>query len=68
MITTPTKDTDRIQDIPDLHKKKFTAAYEGNSRAKAVKAKCLDCSLFQREEIKNCTVFGCPLWRYRPYV
>lgn len=35
--------------------------------AKAVKAKCLDCSCFQKNEIKDCSVEICPLWNVRPY-
>lgn len=42
-------------------------AYEGNSKAAAVKAKCLDCSGWQRKEITLCPVHTCPLWPYRPY-
>ena len=37
------------------------------SRAKAVKAKCLTCSNFQKDEIQNCTVITCPLHTVRPY-
>lgn len=42
-------------------------AYEGNSKAAAIKAKCLDCCCWQRVEISNCTAFACPLHPYRPY-
>tara|TARA_R110000764_G_scaffold180853_1_gene266915 strand:- start:201 stop:494 length:294 start_codon:yes stop_codon:yes gene_type:complete len=33
----------------------------------AVRMKCLDCSHFDKEEIKNCNVKNCPLWQVRPY-
>lgn len=33
----------------------------------AVKLKCIECSNFQKDEIKNCQVFTCPLWPVRPY-
>lgn len=33
----------------------------------AIKAKCLDCSGFDRDEVKNCTVVLCPLHPYRPF-
>lgn len=38
-----------------------------SGRPERVKAKCLDCSNFQREEVKNCPINTCPLWDIRPY-
>jgi len=32
-----------------------------------VHLKCLDCSNWQREEVRNCTVKNCPLYVARPY-
>jgi hypothetical protein len=32
----------------------------------AVKAKCLDCTCWQKKEIELCTA-DCPLYPYRPY-
>jgi hypothetical protein len=37
------------------------------SPRQAIKARCLQCSNYQRDEIKHCTVEGCALWTYRPY-
>ncbi len=31
----------------------------------AIKAKCLDCSADDRNEVKLCNVDNCPLWPYR---
>lgn len=42
-------------------------ALEGGSRATAVKAKCLCCCNFVRDEIRNCGVVICPLHAYRPF-
>jgi len=42
-------------------------AYLGTSKTACIKAKCLDCSCWQRIEITNCTVLTCPLWLVRPY-
>jgi hypothetical protein len=39
---------------------------DGSIRA-AVKLKCLECSSYQVEEIRLCTVTGCPLHSVRPY-
>jgi hypothetical protein len=33
----------------------------------AIQAKCWDCSNFQREEVKLCTVKSCALWNLRPW-
>lgn len=54
--------------LPDLYKKTWWLAFTGkSSRVGALKAKCLDCSSYQREEVKNCAVVTCPLHKYRPY-
>lgn len=45
----------------------FKKAYEGKSKKAIINAKCLDCCCFQREEVKNCTVASCPIWKVRPY-
>ena len=33
----------------------------------AIKAKCLDCCCFDRDEVANCNVILCPLHPYRPF-
>ncbi len=35
------------------------------NRAKAIRLKCLDCSVYQPLEVRECTSYDCPLWRYR---
>jgi hypothetical protein len=45
----------------------FSRAFQGVSKAAAVKAKCIECCNFQKAEVKRCDIEGCPLWRYRPY-
>ena len=35
------------------------------TRAKAIKAKCVDCCGGQVYEVKKCTITTCPLWIYR---
>lgn len=42
------------------------AAEEGSVTA-ALKVKCLDCSGWERKEVRDCTVAGCPLYPVRPY-
>jgi hypothetical protein len=45
----------------------FERALNGKSKAAAIKAKCLDCCCFNKEEIGGCRIKTCPLWSYRPY-
>lgn len=45
----------------------FRRSFEGSSLRKGITAKCLDCSLYQTREIRECSVYGCPLWNVRPY-
>lgn len=33
----------------------------------AIKAKCLDCSCYDRAEVTHCRVVSCPLRAYRPF-
>lgn len=42
-------------------------AFTGKSLASAARAKCADCSSYQRKEIASCKVISCPLWFYRPF-
>lgn len=39
---------------------------EGNAKA-AIKLKCLDCTCYQQEEIRNCPMLECSLYMLRPY-
>ena len=40
---------------------------EGGSLTAAVKLMCLDCTCWQRAEIRDCTIARCPLYPHRPY-
>jgi hypothetical protein len=35
------------------------------TRAKAIRAKCLDCCCYQPKEVRLCTGTDCALWPYR---
>lgn len=35
------------------------------SAQKAIKAKCLDCCCYQKDEVRQCTSNACPLWPFR---
>ena len=57
-----------ISDAPAGVKKTLGEAFSGSaSPRKAIKAMCLSCVGYDRQEIQNCTGFGCPLWAYRPF-
>ena len=43
------------------------ARVEAGSLAAAVQLKCLDCSSWARQEVRDCTVTDCPLYPVRPY-
>lgn len=34
-------------------------------RQKAIRYKCLDCCAYDPKEVRECTCYACPLWRYR---
>lgn len=44
--------------ISDLWKYKWCPS-------KAIRAKCVECSAGQVNEVRNCPVTSCPLWEYR---
>jgi hypothetical protein len=57
-----------LEKVPVMYYTTMESALTGKpSRAKAIKAMCLSCSAFVREEITECRVILCPLHAYRPY-
>ena len=58
----------RIAEAPQSCQKSLRKAFFGSaSPRQAIKAMCLACVGYERESIKNCTGWSCPLWRYRPF-
>jgi hypothetical protein len=57
----------RMAQIPKIHQAVYKSAVSGKSRKNAVKAFCLECVCWQKEEVRSCTDLGCPLYPYRPY-
>lgn len=55
-----------MKNVPKSQQGFYEKAKQG-SKANAIKAKCLDCSANQREEVTKCPVKTCPLWYVRPY-
>ena len=57
-----------VSEAPESAKNCLKNAYSGEGgRTNAIKAMCLTCTGFDRETIKNCTGYTCPLWAYRPF-
>jgi hypothetical protein len=52
--------------VPSRYRGIYERAWEGNSKAAAIKAFCLHCTGDQRNEIRDCTSYACPLREYRP--
>jgi hypothetical protein len=57
----------RIEEIPKKYRKIYKKAVETNSKAAAVKALCLECVCWQKNEIINCPCLACPLYGVRPF-
>ena len=57
-----------ISEAPESAKGCLKRAFSGSGgRANAVKAMCLVCVGYDRQEIRNCSAYACPLWAYRPF-
>ena len=57
-----------VSDAPESAKNTLTEAFSGSaSPRKAIKAQCLVCVGYDRNAIRTCTGYSCPLWAYRPF-
>lgn len=56
-----------LQEAPSSARGILERAYSGKSKAAALKAFCLRCVGYVREDVRDCTSYDCPLWPYRPY-
>ena len=62
------KTSKRMKAMPKRYRSIYQRAFSGKaSPREAIKAFCLECVGWQREEIKKCTCSACPLYAYRPY-
>lgn len=53
---------------PESVQKSLREAFSGSaSPRQAIKAMCLTCTGYERDTIRNCTGYACPLWSYRPF-
>jgi hypothetical protein len=54
--------------VPASARGTIQRAFDGTASPRAaIRAQCLACSNFQRDEITACTVVLCALWSYRPF-
>jgi len=53
--------------IPKVYRATYLKAIQGKSPRAGIKAKCQNCTNFQRNVIKHCTDPTCSLLPYRPY-
>jgi hypothetical protein len=58
-----------IKEVPPKYQATIRrAVIDGKaSPRQAIKAQCLACVGFVREDVTNCTSAMCPLWHHRPY-
>ena len=57
----------RLSDMPETCRRTYLRAMRGRSLAAAVKAFCMECVSWDRQEVARCTALACPLYPYRPF-
>ena len=67
MINRQEKINERLIQIPAIHKAVYKNAVAGKSRKDAIKAFCLSCVCWRKEEVRQCTSLACELYAFRPY-
>lgn len=55
------------REIPKVYQGVYERAMSGNSRKAAMRAFCLKCVGWERNEVALCTDTQCPLYPYRPF-
>ncbi|KKL07231.1 hypothetical protein LCGC14_2588050, partial [marine sediment metagenome] len=57
----------KADSMPRIYRKNYLAAVEGRATPRnAIKAFCLECMGWQRNEVSGCSTIDCPLNLYRP--
>ena len=64
IVTNPDGSTEGVHPN-DIPREQIIAEFPARSVTEAIRAKCLDCSVYQVGEIRKCTAVGCPLWPFR---
>ncbi len=61
------KIAERRADMPKVYRSSYDKAVSGKSLRAAVNSFCLECCMWEREEVRRCTSLACPLYAVRPY-
>ncbi|MHC4130486.1 MAG: hypothetical protein ACYSSP_03540 [Planctomycetota bacterium] len=61
------KIAERRLQMPKVYRSNYDQAMTGRSRRAAIKAFCLECVCWHKEEVRLCSSPACPLFPYRPY-
>lgn len=57
-----------IDRAPESAKNTLARAFSGSASPRAaIKAMCLSCVGYERNAVRDCSGFSCPLWAYRPF-
>ena len=57
-----------LSQAPESQRLTLSRALEGTASPRAaIRAKCLDCCAFDRNEVRYCPAILCALHRYRPF-
>lgn len=68
MITDREKQIEqRLSQIPKIYRAIYKSAMKGTSRKSAIHSFCLQCTGYEKEEVRLCTDLSCPLYEFRPY-
>ncbi len=60
--------TKAMAEASPLYRTIMEKAYASTASPRsAIKAQCLQCVGYIRDDVTHCTGFACPLWGYRPY-
>ncbi len=57
----------RISQMPKIYRAIYKSAMKGTSRKSAIHSFCLECTGYEKEEVRLCTSLSCPLYEFRPY-
>lgn len=58
----------RLPEVPVSYRKLYLRVLNNEaSRREAIKAMCLACVGWERQEVKHCTSLACPLYHLRPF-
>ena len=60
--------TKAVTEASPLYRSIMQKAYSGTASPRStIKAQCLHCVGYIRDDVTHCKGFSCPLWAYRPY-